>query len=115
MLKQQIESWAHQVINRVLNGQPNEDTLAELKAEWPAEFPKTARRLAAHANAARNQAILWIIGVDENAHRISGAAHEQFADWMAQIKSCFDDAIAPAPIEINIPYGGQTVVAIAFA
>lgn len=81
MRTHQIESCAMQVIDRVMNGQPNEDSLCELKAEWPTDFPRAARQLAGHANAARNQHILWIIGIDEKAHAIRGASHAQFADW----------------------------------
>jgi len=52
------------VIDCVKKGQPNEDFLVELKRDW-IEKGKAARRIAGHANAARGENILWLIGVDE--------------------------------------------------
>jgi hypothetical protein len=40
-----------------------EDDLIEFKRTWIKPH-KAARRIAAHANAARGQDILWLIGVD---------------------------------------------------
>ena len=60
-----IERWALQVIDRVERQQPVEDSRVELKREWPTSPWSTARRIAGHANAARVEPILWIIGVDE--------------------------------------------------
>ena len=64
MNSRQIESWALRVIDCVKRGQPNEDFLVELKRDWIDEA-KAARRIAGHANAARGENILWLIGFDE--------------------------------------------------
>lgn len=64
MNSRQIESWALRVIDCVKNGQPNEDFLVELKTEW-IDTKKAARIIAGHANAARGENILWLIGVNE--------------------------------------------------
>jgi len=72
MKPSQIEAWALNVIARVINGQPNEDSRVELKSEWIAP-PDAARRIAAHANAAFGDSILWIIGVDQCAGVVTGA------------------------------------------
>src|SRR5262245_20727771 len=114
MLKRQIESWALRLIDQFVKKQPNEDALVELKTDWLTDHAKAARHLAGHANSARGQRILWLIGVDEKAHTVPGASHAQFADWFAQVTSCFDDGVSPTPTEINVPYNGNTVVAIAF-
>ena len=63
MNSRQIESWALRVIDCVKRGQPNEDFLVELKRDWIDEA-KAARRIAGHANAARGENILWLIGFD---------------------------------------------------
>ena len=62
----QIESWALRIIDIVKKGQPNEDFLVELKRDW-IDKDKAARRIAGHANAARGENILWLIGVDDNS------------------------------------------------
>lgn len=60
----EIEAWVLRVIEQVKRGQSNEDSRVELKARW-IEPEKAARQIAGHANAARGDKILWIIGLDE--------------------------------------------------
>ena len=67
----EIEYWALRILERVEKHQPIEDTWVELKAEWPVETAKTARQLAGHANAARGEPVLWLIGVDEKRQSLS--------------------------------------------
>ena len=57
MKPQEIELWARDIIESVLNGQPVEDSRVELKAEW-LEAEKAAPRLGGHANASRGENIL---------------------------------------------------------
>jgi hypothetical protein len=66
MRKHEIESWALSVIDRVRSGAANEDSRVELKREWIAP-DRAARRLAAHANSALGEPILWLIGVDQKS------------------------------------------------
>ena len=106
-----IESWALSVIDRVEGGQPNEDTRVELKANW-IDPHKAARRIAGHANAARGDSILWLVGVDEK-RGVVGVAYDELANWHSKVVSQFD-GIAPTMIDINVPYGNQTVVALLF-
>ena len=72
MRNHEIEAWALGIIDRVIQKQPIEDDRVELKAEWP-DALKAARRIAGHANAARGEPILWLIGVDEKAGAIPRA------------------------------------------
>ena len=117
----QIENWARDVLDRVGSGAPHEDTYVELKSAW---WPglrgesrqdyqdvayRLARRLAAHANAARHAPVLWLIGVDERAG-VVGADSEELADWWPRIEAQFDDD-APAFDSLNITVGGGTVTA----
>ena len=60
-----LEAWALQVVDRIKAHQPNEDSRVECKRVWIAEHWEVARQLAGHANAARGEVLLWLIGVDE--------------------------------------------------
>jgi hypothetical protein len=114
MNPRQIESWALSVIDCVKNGQPNEDLLVELKTEWPTEYNKAARRIAGHANSARGENILWLIGIDEKQKEIKGADTSiDLANWYPAIESQFSE-LAPRLIPLNISVDGVTVVALLF-
>jgi hypothetical protein len=79
----EIESWALNVIDRVLAKQSIEDDRVEAKAIWPDDTKKTARQLAGQANAARGEPILWLIGVEEKRARSQGWI---LANWQAGTK-----------------------------
>src|SRR3712207_5876612 len=111
MRKHQIENWALSVIERVESGEPNEDFRVELKSQW-LDPQKAARQIAGHANGARGENILWLIGVDQKKGVI-GADHMELADWYAKVKAQFDD-LAPQLIDLNVPVKGKTVVALFF-
>lgn len=111
MNSRQIESWALRVIDCVKKGQPNEDFLVELKRDW-IDQEKAARRIAGHANAARGENILWLIGVDEN-QGVIGVNITDLASWYSTVESCFNE-LAPRMIPLNIPVDGKTVVALFF-
>jgi hypothetical protein len=72
----------------VASGTRVEDALIELKANWPVP-QKAARRIAGHANAARGEDILWIIGLDE-ATGVSPVDSTELANWWPQVQSHFD-------------------------
>jgi hypothetical protein len=108
----EIESWAIRILERVENHLPVEDSRVELKSAWPDPI-KTARRLAGHANAARGELILWLIGADEKRGVIAGANYNDLASWFPQVKGCFESEI-PALQDLNITYKGKTVAALCF-
>src|SRR5438128_776611 len=112
MLKHQLESWTLNVLERVAVRDPVEDSRVELKREWPTPV-EAARRIAGHANAARGEPILWLIGVDEKAGLVAGADPSNLANWFSAVTSQFDE-IAPGLQELAIPYRGVTVVALLF-
>ena len=85
----QIEAWALRVIAAIESGRKVEDSRVELKASWPGPDWKTARRIAAHANAARGSTILWIFGVDEE-NGVCGVNPTDLASWWPQVSSHFD-------------------------
>lgn len=112
MNSRQIETWALRVIDCVNKRQPNEDFLVELKREWIPEN-KAARRIAGHANAARGENILWLIGVDE-IEGVIGVDATDMASWYDQVTSCFNDLPPRLVAPLNIPVEGKTIVALLF-
>ena len=113
MKKQEIEFRVLDIIDRLEKGQPIEDDMVELKTEWPSDHFKAARRIAAHANCARGEPIMWLIGIDEKTG-VVGADFEELSVWYAKIKSKFDQLLAPNLISLAVPYNGKTVVALVF-
>lgn len=108
----EIENWALQIISRVESQQPHEDARVELKSRWPEDLARAARQIAGHANAARGDEILWLVGVDQK-NGIVGATHEEMADWYAKVKTYFD-GLAPDVTDINVPVKGGTIAALLF-
>jgi hypothetical protein len=107
----EIESWALRVLEQLAKGaQPEGDTV-ELKAEWPNPI-KTARRLAAHANAARGHDILWLIGIDEK-RGIVGANGNEFSEWWSQAETQFD-GVVPSVQLIVVSWQTKPVAALCF-
>ncbi len=113
MKKQEIEFRVLDIIDRLEKGQPIEDDKVELKTEWPLDHFKAARRIAAHANCACGEPIMWLIGIDEKSG-VVGADFEELSVWYAKVKSNFDQFLAPNLISLAVPYEGKTVVALVF-
>ena len=111
MQPHEIENWALQIVDRVSNNQPLEDSRVELKAEWIDPI-KAARRIAGHANAARGASILWLIGIDETSG-IVGASPKELANWFAQIQAQFN-GLAPQLTDVVVPVGTDMIVALFF-
>ena len=110
MKKQDIEFWTSQVIERAQTNQQTEDAFVEFKREWipPAQV---ARKIAGHANAARGEPILWIIGVDEKTGNVLGADQNDLADWWQGVKSQFE-SIYPSMVDLIVHVQDKTVVAL---
>lgn len=112
MRRTDIELWVHRVAQQVERNQHTEDSFVELKAQWPSDAD-AARQIAAHANAARGEPILWIIGIDEeNGPR--GADPVEFSNWFAAVKKHFE-SVYPEPCDVNVTLGDKVVVAVLFA
>src|SRR5690606_32293004 len=109
---------AWNVIERALDGQRTEDSRIELKAVYPHPANRAARQLAGHANAARSDWILWVIGVDERSNTITGAEFVEHANWLNEVKSNFEHAdLAPQLLEsLSLPVrdANKTIVALLF-
>jgi hypothetical protein len=108
----EIESWALRVLQRIKTGARIEDSLVELKAGWPADPQRVARRIAGHANAALGEPILWLIGADEKAG-IVGADHQELSTWFPQVTRMFE-GVFPALFDLNIMLDQKNLVALCF-
>jgi hypothetical protein len=113
MRRLELESWVLQVADRVNAHQPVEDGRVELKAEWPDDPYRAARRLAGHCNAALGEPALWIIGLDEE-RGVLGAEDTELADWLAQVRGHFADMSPALLTDINVPIEDRTLVALLF-
>jgi hypothetical protein len=109
----QIQARALEVAAAVADRRPVEDSLVELKATWPDDHWKAARRIAGHANAAGGNAVLWLIGLDEK-RGVTGADRIELANWWPKVQSCFGGA-SPTVTDVNVTIdNGQTFVALYF-
>lgn len=109
----QLESHCLLLVDRLLRGQPVEDSSAEFKSDWPPPA-RAARLVAAHANSARADSVLWLLGVDEKARLVPGVANVERASWYQQFTSYFDGVAPSLALDLNIPFQGKTLVALLF-
>ncbi|MDJ0579517.1 hypothetical protein [Crocosphaera sp.] len=137
MNAKRLEIWALNVIDLVKSGKTNEDDLVEFKTELP-ELPKKnrkndpkineenakakkelseiARRIAGHANAARGEDILWLIGINEKSetNKIPGFNNNiEFANWYPYIQKYFIE-LAPKLTIVNVPIDEKVILALGF-
>jgi hypothetical protein len=92
----QLEDRVNRIVEAVSAGRRVEDAIVELKADWP-NPRRAARQLAAQANAARGEAILWILGLKET-EGVRTLTPEEPSAWYAQLASAFEK---PAPRLLN--------------
>lgn len=108
------EAWVHRIIEQVKASHNVEDDYVELKSDWmTGDSFKIARRLAAHANAARGQDILWIFGIDEDS-KICGVDKQEYSNWWNSVASHFD-GISPTPYYICSVYEKVNVASVGFS
>ncbi len=113
---QQLEARVIELVDLVLAGGRIEDDLVECKSQWPdPQQRSSARQLAGHANKARGEPILWLIGLDENTHTLTQPRPVEVADWWAAVASRFDPPAPELEHHLVIPVGeGQAATALRF-
>jgi hypothetical protein len=79
----------------------------EVKSRWP-DPEKAARRIAGHANAAREDQVLWVLGVDEKAG-VVGVDPVDLASWWDQVQRQFDE-VAPGVESLVVPVAEDSCV-----
>lgn len=110
MRHHEIEYWVLKIIEQIKAGRSVEDFRVELKADWPTA-EKAARRIAGHANAARGNPILWVIGLDED-RGIVGIKKEDLANWLPQVRSYFDGDVFPTLTDFVMIVDGCAIVVL---
>lgn len=92
----ELEAWVLQVVERAQTNKHVEDSRVEAKGtKWPEDIHRIARQLAGHANAARGEQILWIVGLDEKTGTVASVDRNELSTWYPQIEARFDAGIAP--------------------
>jgi hypothetical protein len=114
MRRQELEARVLDLLDRVERGQPVEDSTVELKMAWPVDTRRTARQIAGHANAARGDRILWIIGADEGGRRVVSADEQELANWWPAVAQHFDGVTPALVSNLAVPRDSVTVVALLF-
>ena len=114
MTSQEVELWARDIAEVVLSGTKWEDSRVELKSEWPEDSNRAAKRLAGHANAARGEGILWIIGLKEDPPGLTNVEPTEMATWWSKISSEFDGFPPRLETQVNIRIQNKKVVALYF-
>ena len=109
----EIEMWANRVLDSMEKSGQTEDHRVELKSAW-VEGNDAARRLAALANSAPDDTILWLIGVDEKAGKVIGVQKRELAEWWPRVETEFADRIAPAMDAHSMMRNDIPFMAIAF-
>ena len=97
----EIESWTLDVVDHVKAHLRVEDSRVECKAAW-IDPVQAARRIAGHANAARGEGILWVMGLDEKRGLVVGVTLTEFSAWWAKVESQFDEGMAPAVQDVAV-------------
>jgi hypothetical protein len=112
-----VEAWVVRVLERLQRGERHEDDRVELKLELPDDPSRAARRIAGHANQARQERILWIIGATdrEGADPIPGLTPHgpDAADWWKPVEARFDE-VSPNPTFALVHFEDRLVLGIGF-
>ena len=89
MRSQALEAWVLQLVETVLKGGRVEDSRVELKADWPSDHAKSARQIAGLSNFCSGDVALWIIGLDEKAHKLHPVSETELQNWWLQVSRRF--------------------------
>src|SRR5579863_9772535 len=114
MRSSDVEHWVLQLADRVREGKPVEDSRVELKSAWPEPDHKAARQLAGLANAARNEPILVVIGLDPDARVVKSADERELANWWPQIQKRFSGPAPELAHTLAVSSGDAVLMALLF-
>ncbi|HUT60875.1 MAG TPA: hypothetical protein VNA25_23760, partial [Phycisphaerae bacterium] len=113
MRRHELLAWAKRIVDSAKSGQPLEDSFVELKAELPKNMDRAARQLAAQANVANGENVLWLVGMQENG-TICGCKRHEAACWYPRLHKRFDGVYPRLLKCLNVPCGRRTLVALLF-
>ena len=107
----ELEAWVRRVVSAVQAGNDYEDSLVELKFEWP-EVDRFAPRLAGHANAMSGHELLWIIGLSEGGDLRT--VTRDAATWWPPLQKRFDGPAPRLDKTLHVQIGNETLTALLF-
>lgn len=105
--RQRIELRVHEILDA------GEGTWVDFKLELGDNHRKSARQIAALANAARGDEIAWLVGV-RNDGSVAGVGDAEHADWWRQVQKQFDE-VSPDLTDIVVPRPEGPVLGLFFA
>src|SRR6185503_11468336 len=85
----EVENWILQIADAAKAGQQVESSRVELKREWPKPDHRTSRQLGGMCNAALDEHVLWVIGIDEKDRQIVGAPNVDIPAWFSTVRKHF--------------------------
>jgi len=101
------------ILEAAKQGKPVEDSFVELKSQLPQD-DKAAGGVAAAANAAGGEEVVWLVGIDEKSHKVEGAPKDELSAWYPRLGHFFDGPAPKLSMVENIHTEGKTVVAMVF-
>jgi hypothetical protein len=96
----QLEALVLEAVGRAQSKAAIEDDRIEFKRDWPG--PNKARQLAAAANRAGGDWLIYVIGVDEADGSIHSASTLDPAMWWAKMESSFDEVAPELVRHLNV-------------
>src|SRR5215218_4078138 len=85
-----------------------EDDFTECKATWPE--PDKARQLAALANRAAGEPIVYIIGLDDTSGAVTDPGPVDPADWYPGLEKHFDEVAPEVLLHMRVCVGENEYV-----
>ncbi|QDU60753.1 hypothetical protein Pan216_16040 [Planctomycetes bacterium Pan216] len=118
MNKRDAEIAVRTIVQSIKNGHKPEDSFVELKFEMDhGKSLHHARQLAGLANAARDEDVLWVVGIDEKTGQIRSQLDEEVSQTFDRILKHFKQTRPELKFQVNIHLedGSKSVVAIVFS
>jgi hypothetical protein len=108
-----LEAKVLSAVDATRSGASPEDDFTECKATWPE--PGKARQLAALANKAAGEPVIYIIGVDGETGAVTNPGNLDPADWWPTLEKRFDEVAPEVLRHMSVCVGdGEYVHAYAF-
>jgi hypothetical protein len=109
----QFEALVLGAIDRLKSGGGVEDDRFEFKRVWPG--PEKARQLAAAANRASGEYVIYVIGIDEKTKEVHPVGETDVSSWWPQMEARFDEVAPELLRHLTVPVtASESVVALLF-
>lgn len=113
MRNQEIEYWALKIVDLVSKSKKVEDSRIELKADWPEDSNKIARRIAGLANAAGGEPVLLLVGLSEETGITGIPSGKDTASWWPKVIAEFEGG-HPAMKDLRLEAHEKPILVLCF-